>query len=127
MLKPKKYLHCGSKLGNKFITWLRVGQSYLNSHSYSINKIDSPSCSCGYKNETVSHFIISCDKYNELRQHLFTRTSAIVPNFLTLPIKSKLEILLYGQEDLEHKDNRQIQLSTQNFILQTNRLRSVQK
>ena len=127
MLKPKKYLHCGSKLGNKFITWLRVGQSYLNSHSYSINKIDSPSCSCGNKNETVSHFIISCNKYNELRQHLFTRTSAIVPNFLTLPIKSKLEILLYGQEDLEHKDNRQIQLSTQNFILQTNRFRSVQK
>ena len=54
----RKYLHCGSKLGNKLITRLRVGRSYLKSHSFTINKVDSPACSCLAENETVINHIL---------------------------------------------------------------------
>ena len=45
-LKPTKFKHFsyGSKLGNKLITRLRVGRSFLNSHSYAVGKANSPQC-----------------------------------------------------------------------------------
>ena len=121
----KKYLHCGSKIGNKLVTWLRVGRSYLNSHSYMINKTESPACSCGATNETVSHFILTCHKYDNLRQHLINSVSAVVPNLHQLNNATKLDILLFGKPDLEFKDNKIIQYATQTYVLSTDRFKNL--
>ena len=61
-LVPKRYkfLARGSKLGCKLLTQIRVGRSYLNSHSYSVGKSLSPQCSCHFPTESTSHYILDC-------------------------------------------------------------------
>ena len=65
-LKPSKnkVYTFGSKLGNKLITRLRVNRSYLNSHSYTVGKSQSPSCLCHEKQETTRHFLLHCFLYS---------------------------------------------------------------
>ena len=57
---PQKRRHFayGSKLGNKLITRLRVGRSYLNSDSFAIGKVSSPTYMCHYPNETSKHYLL---------------------------------------------------------------------
>ena len=54
-LKPKLARHYsyGGRLGNKLLTRLRLGRSFLNSHGYAIGKTASPSCQCHHNNETT--------------------------------------------------------------------------
>ena len=49
-LKPSRYKHF--RLGNKLWTRIRLGRSSLNAHSFEIQKVDSPSCLCHFRNET---------------------------------------------------------------------------
>ena len=56
-LKPKKHRHYnfGKKHPNTLLCRLRVGRSFLNSHSFSIGHSDTDLCLCGLQ-ETVTHF-----------------------------------------------------------------------
>ena len=65
-LVPKRYkfLARGSKIGCKLLTQIRVGRSYLNSHSYSVGKSLSPQCSCHFPTESTSHYVLDCFLYN---------------------------------------------------------------
>ena len=47
----------GSRLGNKLLTRMRLGRTYLNSHGFAIQKVKSPSCMCHFNNETPTHYL----------------------------------------------------------------------
>ena len=126
LIKPKKYRHFnkGSKIGNANLTRLRVGRSFLNSHSFSIGHSESPLCLCHFPDENPSHFLLSCWLYNEERQTLLWSVNQLVPVFNSSPKRKQLEILLFGH-DIDNPDmfstNIKLQLLVQKFILDTKR------
>ena len=124
-LKPKKYKHynIGSKHGNQLATRMRIGRSSLNSHLFSIGLTDTPSCSCGYQNETTQHYMLDCILYATERQKLFDVFEHYMANFNTLTRKNKLDILLYGT-NIDNNDyiytNCKLSLALQNYLLNSN-------
>ena len=62
--KCKFFAH-GSKLGNKYLTQIRVGRSYLNDHSFQIQMTPSPQCSCHAARESPLHFFLDCKNHSE--------------------------------------------------------------
>ena len=128
-LKPRKYKHFfrGNKLGNSLLCQLRVGRTFLNSHSYSIGHAESPACLCHHPNETSSHFVLSCFLYQEERRILFDAVEQIAPfiKFISQPNHKKLDILLHGcdiDNDEMFHTNVKLQIAMQQFLLKTKRL-----
>lgn len=50
---------------------LRLECSSLNQHLHKKNLVDNPFCACGMV-ESSSHFLLSCVRYNHIRQHYFS-------------------------------------------------------
>ena len=69
-LQPKRYkfLARGHKIGNKLLTQIRVGRSYLGAHSFAISLADSPSCECNFRSESPTHYFLDCPLYTEERR-----------------------------------------------------------
>ena len=123
-LKPTKYRHYsyGSRLGNKLLTRLRLGRSYLNSHGYTIGKVTSPACLCHFRNETVKHYMLECFLYTIERQSLFDEVEQHVAGFASLSQDNKLNTLLFGFPDNEKfPTNIKVMAIVQNYIIQTKR------
>ena len=125
-LKPPKIKHFskGSKYGNSLLTRLRVGQSELNLHKFSVGQIEKPDCACHEKQESTKHYILDCFLYTTERQKLFLLVEHYIPKFKGLSKAAKYNILLYGLKtndpDFDHL-NFIITKAVQNFILQTKR------
>ena len=100
-LKPDKLRHYsyGSRLGNKLCTRLRLGRSFLNSHSFAIGRSDSPTCLCHYKNETSLHYLLDCFLYTVERQSLIDQVNQLVTNFDCLSKIEQVDLLLFGIPD----------------------------
>ena len=125
-IKPKKYFHFkfGSKRGNALLTQLRVGRSFLNSHSFVLGMEDLPYCDICYVEENTCHYMLTCDFFKEQRDVLFKTVSELIPNFITFTMKRKLDLLLYGiNRNLNIRDCRNVPLTlaVQKYILSTNR------
>ena len=102
---------------------MRVGRSNLNVHRFALGLNDTEKCLCD-RPETVSHYLTTCFLYNEERHALYTKVCQILPNFISLPDKLKVKVLLEGVNlHSEEPDSRNIPLalSVQNFIFQTKR------
>ena len=128
-LKPRKYKHFfrGGKLGNSLLCQLRVGRTFLNSHSFAIGHAESPTCLCHHPNETPSHFVLSCFLYQEERRELFESVEHIAPyiKFKNQPNYKKIDILLHGFNTENYEmfhTNIKLQFAMQNFLLKTKRL-----
>ena len=67
-------------------------------------KIDSPSCMCHFKNETIIHYFLDCFLYTVERQSMFDQVSQLVTNFDRLSKTKKIDILLFGLADNEQFD-----------------------
>ena len=125
-IKPPRYKHFshGSKLGNTFLTQIRVGRSKLNQHKFTIGLSDSPECLCHYKSESPEHYLLHCFLYSPERQIMFSLIEHYVPKFSTLNNKKKLELLLTGI-NIENEEflplNKTLSKTVQNFILSTKR------
>ena len=63
---PPMYFHAGTRKGQILHTRKRMECSSLNSHLYSKNIINSPSCSCGGF-ESAYHFFFICPIYRHTR------------------------------------------------------------
>ena len=63
---PPMYFHAGTRKGQILHTRIRMECSSLNSHLYSKNIINSPSCSCGGF-ESAYHFFFICPIYRHTR------------------------------------------------------------
>ena len=126
-LKPEKYRHYsyGSRLGNKLLTRLRLGRSFLNSHAFAIGMSKSQTCLCHHKNETSRHYLLDCFLYTIERQSLIDQVSQLVTNFERLSKNEQVDILLFGFPDNEQfQTNIEISKLVQTFIIKTKRFLS---
>ena len=75
---PPSYFFIGTQIGNLLHTKLRLNVSRLNFHQFSLQRIDSPSCSCGYPLENTRHFLLHCPFYCTQRENLFLTLSLVL-------------------------------------------------
>lgn len=108
--KASPLFNVGSRQGQVLHTRLRLSCSSLNYDIHRRSLIDSPNCTCG-STETVSHFLLYCQKYEHQRQLYFTN----------LPCPPIVENLLLGNERLNYDQNKYIFLQVQKFIQATKR------
>ena len=122
--KRYTFLSRGTQLRCKLLTQIRVGRSFLNSHSYTVGMSESLACICHSTIESYSHFFNECFLYNEERRTLFSTFEQYLPKFIGFSKVKKLETILYGI-DVDNSEmfstNVSLQLATQKFILQTKR------
>ena len=110
--------------GLKWIFQLRVGLSHLKSHKFNhnFNDILSDACSCSSSSENTYHFFLVCLNYNLIRVDLFKEIKSIL---LTKNINfdniNLVNLLLYGNKELDFSENRKILESTVKFILLSGR------
>ena len=69
----------GALQKRKHVAWiaqLRTGHCHLNEYLYRFNKIETPECECGAEKETVDHFLLRCELYDEERDKLRMKVGA---------------------------------------------------
>ena len=49
---------------------LRTGHCHLNQYLHRFNIIETPECECGAEKETVEHYLLNCELYDEERDAL---------------------------------------------------------
>ena len=119
-----KFLAHGSKLGNKYLTQIRLGRSYLNDHSFQIQMTPSPQCSCNAARESTNHYFLDCKDNSKERWTMFGVFEQYLPKFHTYTKNKKLDIILNGFDRDSNNIYRTIvtlQYSVQNFVLKTKR------
>ena len=55
---------------------LRTGHCHLNQYLHRFNIIETPECECGGEKETVEHYLLNCELYDEERDVLRRRVGA---------------------------------------------------
>ena len=107
---PPMYFHAGTRKGQILHTRIRMECSSLNSHLYSKNIINSPSCSCGGF-ESPYHFFFICPIYRHTRNI-----------YLSDVLQThKTHELLYGKETATDLENEALFLKVQDFIIHSKR------
>ena len=117
-----KFLGYGNKIGNKLLTRIRVGRSYLNDHSYQIQMTPSPKCACLFSRESPLHYFLDCTLYTEERRTMIGVLEQYLPKFNTYTKNKKLDIICNGfdKDNIElFKTNVTLQYTVQNFIIKT--------
>ena len=117
----------GLRISSIFHTRLRLGHSGLNGHLYRIGLRDTPSCTCGYIEESVIHYLLFCPNYVEERAKLFTllqRSLAPHVNIMTMFADRPMDLtnlLLCSLPDIPVAASKCIFKEVQSFIAATNR------
>ena len=93
-------------------TRLRTECSSLNQHLFSKIIIDNPLCICG-EVESTRHFLFDCSHYDEIRIAMLNNISAIC--------NLSLNVLLYGDCQLDNSLNETIFREVQTFITESKR------
>ena len=112
MIKPPAYYYSGTRLGQIHHTRLRLNCSSLYQHLFLKNTTDNPHCECGAVEDT-KHFFLTCYRFRNLRQDLLNKISTFC--------QPTLDVILYGNIDLSVRENKQIFLAVQDFILKSKR------
>ena len=73
---PRVYNNLPSRKNMRTNRAITDGHCGLNSHLHRIGKTDNPSCECGYKMESVEHFLLECKNYKEPRKELRRRVGS---------------------------------------------------
>ena len=123
--KPKRQKHYayGDKHTNALHCRLRVGRSFLKSHSFAINMSPSDRCLCG-EIDTIQSYFLSCFLFQNERQVLLDKINQIFPRFQKMSKSEQCNVLLYGintDNILPDPRNRLITYAVHNFITKTNR------
>ena len=105
--------------GTKWIYQLRVGLSPLKSHKFRHNFQDlhNDICTCSLRSESSLHFFLECTNYDVIRQDLLNEVIPILSS-KNIPFDNEilLRILLYGHDDLNHHDNKNILLASIEYV-----------
>ena len=109
----------------KRLTQIRVEFSDLRDHRFN-HKFNCPSpiCSCGIEDETMTHFLLSCPRYNDIRQTYLSKISQITNSGVTVLPKDHLsDLLLYGSKAYNEITNELILTETIVFIYKSERFK----
>ena len=110
-----KFLSRGDKKGNKLLTQIRIGRSYLNSHSFAIQMSPSPECSCHFPNESSTHFFLDCFMWTEERRTMLGVLSISFLHFQLSPNRKNLT--LYSMVMIETMRHCLAQMLVCNMLL----------
>ena len=108
--KQKPFYNTGTRKGQVLHARLRMSCSNLNSDLVSRYLSEDRACACGNPNENAEHYLLHCQNFTHARRHIQN---------LGIPVDA--HTLLYGSEDLPDKENSQIFIAVQNFIIETAR------
>ena len=112
-IRPSKKEYFGIVERDKirYITLLRMGLSPLREHKFNKNVKDTsdPFCRvCGII-ESMEHFLLHCNAFCLVRSTLVQNVSNNLGyDLLNIPNKKKIEVLLYGDSNLEGELNRKV-------------------
>jgi ribonuclease HI len=67
---PKLYGTLQQRKHTVWVARLRTGHCHLNQYLHRFNIIETPECECGAEKETVDHFLLNCELYDEERDEL---------------------------------------------------------
>ena len=59
-----------------YITRLRTGHCHLNKYLHRFNITETAECECGAEKETIDHFLLNCELYDEERDELRRKVGA---------------------------------------------------
>ena len=90
---------------------LRSGCTSLNNHLYNLNMRDSQFCNfCINKRETVEHFTLECQEYNNFRRTLFNDLAKLNID------QDKVNLQLLLTSDWKNKYRKQILSKFINYV-----------
>ena len=93
---------------------IRIGCSKLKSHLYNnLHVIEEESCQCGHRSEDPFHFFFECPRYVALRNNLITSVAQHTD--------CSLQTILFGDPELNHKQNLDIFDAVQHFVILSKR------
>ena len=121
--EKKSIFNIHDPLGLRYLFYLRVGLSPLRSHKKRHGFADTPhdNCSCNDGVEDTNHFLLSCSIYVTQRATLIASVTAILQKYNLETLVNQSHLYLYGHRIIVLADNKQIILSTINFMKETRR------
>ena len=108
-IKVPIYYSSGNRQLQIYHTRLRTNCSSLNQHLHSKNIIADPSCACGGV-ESTKHFLLQCPHFNQARIEMLNTLSTVC-----------LNVLLYGDNNLDTHYNKLIFETVQKYISDSKR------
>ena len=103
-------------------TRLRLGACALNYYLFKIAVKSSPICSCGFDNETITHFFLQCPNHAALRSDFLTAAARIAfGQWFKYSDQQKVELFLFGSSDMSNNENIEIFSHVQHFIRESKR------
>ena len=125
LIRPKKksIFNIHDRSGLPYLFYLSVGLSPLRCHKNRHGFADTPldNCLCNHGVEDTNHFIFLCPLYSTQRATLIASVTAIVQKYNLEILINQSHLYLYGHKLIVFADNKQIILSTINFIKETQR------
>ena len=124
---PRSIFKIHDPNGVKFLYQLRVGLSPLREHKKHHNFLDTPSdiCRCGTGIETTEHFLLKCPVFSDPRGDFLSTINPIInskiQNVQFIDDPTLVQIMLYGNENLNPLDNNFVLNATINYICSTER------
>ena len=115
IVKPQFMSNSINRKAQIIIAQLRLEFSDLNLHLFNKGCNISPECQCGYPIEDTNHFLISCPKYQEIRNEMITKINSIG---IVDPINS--DLLLFGK-DLSETDYNRLQNYLSEMLINSQR------
>ena len=113
-----KIFNIHDQLGIKLLTRLRLGFSHLSEYEFRQNFEDTLNllCSCSIEAETMLHFFLQCQFFNNIQEILINNLMNIERFFPLLSQEKLTSVLLYGSDALDSKKNRKVLICTVQFI-----------
>ena len=125
IIRPEKknIFNIHDPLGIRYLFYLRVGLSPLKSHKKRHGFEDTPfdNCLCNHGTEDTVHFLFSCHFFAIQTATLMASVMRILQKYYLNNLVNDQFLYLYGFRTISFADNRQIILSTIEFIKGTKR------
>ena len=107
----KPYMYTGTRYGQVIHARLRMGCSALRYHLYSMKIVEDKGCICGHDIEDTEHYLIHCQRYQNIRHILHSS-----------PIREiTVKKLLFGDPTATNKANTILFQKVTEYILQSKR------
>ena len=128
LLKLGRPIQCtiysiNNPVGLKLLTRLRLGLSHLNEHRFNHNLKNciNPLCSCSLEIESISHFLLHCHHYTNIRLTLLKSLAEIIGNTFNINDECLVNLLLFGNQKYTEIDNLHIINATIKYLLDSGR------
>ena len=114
LVQPPLYFSVGSRFANILHARLRQNCSSLNCDLFRCNLNDSCYCDCGNYVESCEHFFLHCKRYVLHRTILLNK-------IVDLNLQPCIDIILYGNPNVEYDTNCQLFTAVHKYILDSRR------